>query len=74
MEILRRGYLILQLLIEDVTEMDFEHRIQQTIFEPLSMSRSNYQYMASQKIMQDLMAMKAMLLIFINTQPLVLLA
>lgn len=42
------GYLVLQLLVEEVTGIRFEQWMQQTIFEPLSMHRSNYQYMATQ--------------------------
>lgn len=41
------GYLILQLLIEEVTGMSFEAWMQKSVFQPLSMTRSNYQFMGN---------------------------
>lgn len=36
------GYLLLQLLVEEVTDSTFESHMQQTVFQPLGMSRSTY--------------------------------
>lgn len=41
------GYLILQLLIEEVTEMTFQEYMREVFFKPLEMSRSTYRYMAT---------------------------
>lgn len=38
------GYLILQLVIEEVSGMSFEHFMQSEIFEPLNMTRSTFIY------------------------------
>ena len=38
------GYLIIQLLIEEVTEMSFSKYITQNIFNPLKMNSSNYEF------------------------------
>lgn len=38
------GYLVLELLIEEVTKKSFEEYIQDTFFEPLNMTRSTYDY------------------------------
>ena len=42
------GYLILQLLVEEVTGRSFAQHIQQTVFNPLGMSRSTYDYLGDQ--------------------------
>lgn len=41
------GYLILQLLIEEVTGLSFEEHMQSTFFDPLSMTRSTYDFIGS---------------------------
>ncbi|UAA38055.1 beta-lactamase family protein [Paraneptunicella aestuarii] len=41
------GYLILQLLIEEVTQQGFAEYMQQAVFAPLSMQRSNYDFIGS---------------------------
>ncbi len=41
------GYLILQLLIEDVTGKTFENYMQEAVLEPLGMSRSTFRYIGS---------------------------
>jgi CubicO group peptidase (beta-lactamase class C family) len=38
------GYLILQLVVEEVTGISFEGYMQNALFEPLSMSRSSFRY------------------------------
>ncbi|MEP5766354.1 MAG: serine hydrolase domain-containing protein [Halieaceae bacterium] len=40
------GYLVLELLVEEVTGMDFAEYMQEAVFAPLGMSRSSYQYLA----------------------------
>lgn len=47
------GYLILQLLIEEVSGEDFSDYIQQAIFQPLGMSRSTYEYSAGRHNVSD---------------------
>lgn len=39
------GYLILQLLVEEVSGMSFEAWMQQAVFDPIGMSRSTYDYL-----------------------------
>lgn len=41
------GYLLLQLLIEEVTQQGFAEYIQQAVFSPLSMQRSNYDFIGT---------------------------
>lgn len=43
------SYLILELLIEEVSGQTFNNYIQQTIFDPLEMSRSTYEYIGHQQ-------------------------
>lgn len=43
------GYLVLQLLIEDVTGQHFESWMQQQLFTPLNMQRSSYQFIGALK-------------------------
>ena len=43
------SYLILELLIEEVSGMDFAEFMQQAVFTPLGMSRSNYAYLGAQE-------------------------
>lgn len=38
------GFQILQLMLEDVTQMDYSEWVQQAVFAPLSISRSNFRY------------------------------
>ena len=38
------GYLIIQLLIEDITGNSFEEQVQQVIFQPVQMANSTYDY------------------------------
>jgi CubicO group peptidase (beta-lactamase class C family) len=42
------GYLILELLVEEVSGQDFAEYMQQAVFDPLGMTRSNYAYLAGQ--------------------------
>ncbi len=42
------GYLILELLVEEVSGQDFAEYMQQAVFAPLGMTRSNYDYLAGQ--------------------------
>lgn len=42
------GYLLLQLLVEEITGMSFEQWVQQSVFYPLDMTRSNYQFLGNQ--------------------------
>lgn len=39
------GYLILQLIIEEVSEQNFKEFVQQSVFDALKMTRSNYEYL-----------------------------
>lgn len=39
------GYLILQLIIEEVSGQDFKEFVQQSVFDSLEMTRSNYEYL-----------------------------
>lgn len=41
------GYLILQLLVEEVSGMGFAQYMQRAVFEPLGMSRSTYEYLGN---------------------------
>lgn len=43
------GYLILQLLVEEVTGYAFADYMQQSVFEPLGMLRTTYQYLGNQE-------------------------
>lgn len=43
------GYLILELLIEEVSGTTFTKYMQKQVFEPLGMSRSNYEYLADRE-------------------------
>jgi CubicO group peptidase (beta-lactamase class C family) len=47
------GYLILELLVEEVSGQDFATYIQQEIFQPLGMSRSTYQYLGAMDNVSD---------------------
>ncbi|MCZ6828615.1 MAG: serine hydrolase [Gammaproteobacteria bacterium] len=40
------GYLVLELLVEEVSGMPFAEYMQEAVFTPLGMSRSSYQYLA----------------------------
>ena len=42
------SYLVLELLVEDVTGRDFAEYMQAEVFAPLGMSRSSYEYLAEQ--------------------------
>jgi CubicO group peptidase (beta-lactamase class C family) len=39
------GYLVIQLVIEEITGMNFESWMQQSVFSPLKMTRSTYKYL-----------------------------
>lgn len=43
------GYLILELVVEEVTGQAFDEYMQDAVFTPLGMSRSNYNYLAGQQ-------------------------
>ncbi len=42
------GYLILELLIEEVTGLDFTTYMQRAVFDPIGMTRSTYEYLGAQ--------------------------
>ena len=42
------GYLILELVVEEVTGLGFDDYMQQAVFEPLGMSRATYDYLGAQ--------------------------
>ncbi|MGB5623938.1 MAG: serine hydrolase domain-containing protein, partial [Gammaproteobacteria bacterium] len=42
------GYLILELMVEEVTGLGFDDYMQQAVFEPLGMTRANYDYLGAQ--------------------------
>ena len=41
------SYLLLELLIEEISNRPFDHYLQQTLFTPLEMTRSGYEYLSS---------------------------
>lgn len=43
------GYLILELVVEEVTGLDFDDYMQRAVFEPLGMPRANYDYLGAQE-------------------------
>jgi CubicO group peptidase (beta-lactamase class C family) len=43
------GYLVLELLVEEVSGQGFAEFMQENVFQPLGMSRSNYDYLADQE-------------------------
>jgi CubicO group peptidase (beta-lactamase class C family) len=43
------GYLVLELLVEDVSGQSFEEYLQQRVFQPLGMTRSTYAFLGAQQ-------------------------